>query len=170
MDLTQYKLIKCPTCGAKVHGHGTRRRIVRILGEKKWCKVRRFLCTGCKKTFTRLPDFLIPFKHYVVREIEHFLRSLVKGPSFNQAETGAEESTLRRWQREFHGKMQSWAGELESKAQEYFKKQIHLLDIPSHPLLRLEQAVDHFPELPSRWRMLVKALHWLNRSHPLCIQ
>lgn len=169
MQLRQYKLHKCPECGAKTHGHGTRRRVVRILGEKKWCKVRRFLCTGCKKSFTRLPDFLIPFKHYAVREIEQFLRSLAKGFSFNQTQAGAEESTLRRWHKEFQGKIQAWAGRLESLAYTYFGKCDHLLDIPLQPLPRLEQAVARLPELPSRWTLFVQALQWLNPSHPLCL-
>jgi hypothetical protein len=139
------------------------------MGEKKWCKVRRFLCTGCRKSFTRLPDFLIPYKHYVVREIEQFIRNMENGFSFNQTETGAEESTLRRWQKEFQGKMQVWAGKLESLAYTYFDKGAHLLSIPLKPLLRLEQAVARLPELPSRWTLFVQALHWLSPSHPLCV-
>jgi hypothetical protein len=122
------------------------------------------------KTFTRLPDFLIPFKHYVAREIDHFLRSLSKGYSFTQMQTGAEDSTLRRWQKEFREKMQSWAGRLESNAKELFDKQTHLFDISSNPYQRLEQALDLLPRFPLRWSVLIKVIQILNLSHPLCIQ
>jgi hypothetical protein len=105
----------------------------------------------------------------VGREIEQFLRSLTKGLSFNHTETGAEESTLRRWHREFQGKMQVWTGKLESLAYTYLGKRVHLLDIPLQPLPRLEQALARLPGLPSRWPLLVQALHWLSPSHPLCI-
>jgi hypothetical protein len=32
----------------------------------------RFRCADCGKTFTRLPPFLLPFKHYVVKNIVDF--------------------------------------------------------------------------------------------------
>jgi len=41
---------------------------------------------------------------------------MANGDSVTHTQTGAEESTLRRWAKEFKDKMQSWAGELESKA------------------------------------------------------
>lgn len=66
--------------------------------------------------------------------------------------------------------MQSWSGALESKAHMLLNKQVSLWDMSSNPLLRLEKAISCLPGLPSRWMLLVKALQWLNPSHPLCIQ
>lgn len=139
------------------------------MGEKKWCRVRRFRCPHCRKTFTRLPHFLIPFKHYMAREIEHVLRSILEGCPLTLVSSGAEESTLRRWQKEFKRKLQSWAGSLESKASGLFGEYPDLLSIPFHPLKRLEQALSRLPALPPAWPVLVKALHLINPSYPLCI-
>jgi len=92
-------------------------------------RVWRFRCTACGKTFTRLPSFLLPFKHYVVKEIEGVMRHLCDGGKLSQAPSAAEESTLRRWWKEYSVKMQEWAGLLESRICE-----------PScnHPSLRMD--------------------------------
>lgn len=139
------------------------------MGEKKWCRVRRFRCTCCLKTFSQLPDFLIPYKHYVTREIENVLRALEGAEPCALMSSGAEESTLRRWRKEFHYKMQHWAGILEAKAQEWFQQCQNLMDIYVQPLQRLKQAVSLLPELPPRWPLLIQAIHWLSPSHPLCL-
>ena len=78
----------------------------------------RFRCADCGKTFTRLPPFLFPFKHYMVKEIEGVMRHLCDGGQLSQAPSAAEESTLRRWWKEYRAKMQEWAGLLESRTYE----------------------------------------------------
>lgn len=139
------------------------------MGEKKWCRIRRFRCTCCRKTFSQLPDFLLPYKHYVTREIEQVLRAFDGMVPRMLMSSGAEESTLRRWRKEFHYKMQHWAGNLEAKAQEWFQRCQSLLDISVQPMQRLKQAVSLLPELPPRWPLLAQAIYWLSLSHPLCL-
>lgn len=140
-----------------------------MMGEKKWCRVRRFRCTSCNKTFSRLPDFLLPYKHYVAREIEQVLQTFSGIKPSAQLSTGAEESTLRRWRKEFLHKMQHWAGSLEAKAQEWFQRGHSLLTVPSQPMRRLELAVSLLPKLPPRWPLFIQAIYWLQPSHPLCV-
>ena len=128
----------------------------------------RFRCPQCEKTFTRLPDFLLPFKHYIASEIEGALRYLYEGGKLARAPLGVDESTLRRWRNEFSCKMQEWAGLLESKAYELLNRAPGLLRY-SHPLKRLEETLSQLPALPSWWTVMTKALWWLKTSHPLCL-
>jgi len=99
-------LTQSPRCGGKINGHGTRPRHGIADGVKQEHKVRRFCCTECGKTFTRLPDFPLPFKHYVAQEIEDVLRHLFDGGKLYEAPCEADERTMRRWWNEFSSKMQ----------------------------------------------------------------
>ncbi len=161
-------LTTCPQCGGKVDGHGTRPRQGIVAGVKQGHKVRRFCCTECGKTFTRLPDFLLPFKRHVAPEIEGVLRHLLDGGKLSEAPSLADERTMRRWWNEFSSKMQQWAGLLESKAYELLNRAPGLLRY-SHPLKRLEETLSQLPALPSWWTVMVKTLWWLKTSHPLCL-
>ena len=67
-----------------------------------------------------MPDFLLPFKHYVAEEIEGVLCHLLDGGNPSKSFSEADVRTQRRWWSEFSSKMQQWAGLLESKAYELF--------------------------------------------------
>jgi len=105
----------------------------------------------------------------VVGEIEGVLRHWCDGGKLSQAPSAAEESTLRRWRKEYGGKMQEWAGLLESRVYGLFHRAPNVINLSDHPLKRLEKALSRLPPLPSRWTVLVKALYWLLPSHPLCL-
>jgi len=160
---------KCIYCSGKVHGHGIRKRIAKTQGVEKWVHVRRFECIACGKTFTRLPSFLLPFKHYVAQEIEGVLRHWCDGGKVTQSPSAAEESTLWRWRKEYSHKMQEWAGLLESKVFKLLGRAPGLTRLLAHPLTRLEKALTNLPVLPSHWAVLVKTLYWLLSSYPLCL-
>lgn len=113
-----------------------------------------------------MPEFLLPFKHYIVLEIEGVLRHIFEGGKLSRAPSGADESTLRRWWHEFSHKLQEWAGLLEAMVFER-SQQISGFLHKSHPLKRLEAALFRLPALPSPWATMVKALWWLKKSHPL---
>jgi hypothetical protein len=152
-----------------VHGHGTRKRHAIIDAVKKWFLVDRFLCTACGKTFTLLPDFLLPFKHYTAAEIEGVLRHLADDGRYAQSRSEADESTLRRWWNEFSYQMQQWAGSLESKALQLYQRVPDYLSLLANPLERLQNVLLQLPPLPTWWTALVKSLWWLNPTHPLCL-
>ena len=132
-------------------------------------RVWRFRCTACGKTFTRLPSFLLPFKHYVVKEIEGVMRHLCDGGKLSLAPSAAEESTLRRWWKEYSAKMQEWAGLLESRTYEPSCQAPSIIKLSIHPLKRLETTLSRLLPLPPHWAVMVKVLYWLNISHPLCL-
>jgi len=135
---------------------------------KKWCLVWRFRCPGCGKTFTRLPSFLLPFKQYVVGEVEGVLCHLFDGGNLAGSPSGADESTLRCWWHEFSRSLVQWAGALESLLLRLSRRAPSLVRC-SPPLKRLEEALSWLPSLPSRWATMVKTLWWLLPSHPLCL-
>lgn len=136
---------------------------------KGWCRVQRFRCDECGKTFTRLPALLLPFKHYLAPEIEGVLRHVFGGGKLSEAPSGADESTLRRWVKEFSGKIPQWAGLVESMVFRLSRGPPGLVGLASCPLERLEKALSRLPALPSQWPVMVKALYWLKTAHPLCL-
>ena len=162
-------LTTCPQCGGKIYGHGTRpRQGIATDGVKQGHRVRRFCCTECGTSFTRLPDFLLPSKHYVASEIEGVLRYLLNGGKLSKSSSVADERTQQRWWNEFSSKMQQWAGVLESRAYELLNRVPNPLH-HSHLLKRLEETLSQLPALPSWWTVMTKTLWWLKTSHPLCL-
>jgi hypothetical protein len=129
--------------------------------------VDRFLCTACGKTFTLLPDFLLPFKHYTAGEIEGALRHFFGGGRLTNSSSGAADSTLRRWWKEFSQKLPQWAGSLEAQVFKLFNRTPSFIEMSSLPLTRLQKVLSQLPALPSSWTVIVKTLWWLNPSHPL---
>jgi len=129
--------------------------------------VDRFLCTACGKTFTLLPDFLLPFKHYTAAEIEGVLRHFFGGGRLSELHSEADESTLRRWWKEFSQKLPQWAGSLEAQVFKLFNRTPSFIEMSSLPLTRLQKVLSQLPALPSSWTVIVKTLWWLNPSHPL---
>jgi transposase-like protein len=150
-----------------VQRHGTRDRKYLSNGIEQICQVQRFLCNNCKKTFTLLPHFLLPFKHYVVSEIEQVLCHVLGGGKISEAPSGASESTLSRWCKEFGEKMVGWAGILEAKFIRLGKPIPSIIQCLSHPFKRLEADLSLLPALPGQWTVITKVLWWLKNSHPL---
>lgn len=91
------------------------------------------------------------------------------GGNLSLSPSGAEESTLRRWYREFNHKMKGWSGLLYGKVMEFRNQLLGLIQLSGHPLERLKQILSMLPELPLRWTVLVKVLWWINPSHPLSL-
>jgi hypothetical protein len=109
---------------------------------------------------------LLPFKHYVVAEIEGALRHIFQGGELSKAPSGASESTLQRWCDEYKPKLQEWVGRLEDLS----NQMCHipsLVRMISDPLVRLEAVLSQLPLLPSRWPIMIKTLWWVAKSHPL---
>ena len=55
---------------------------------------------------------MLPYKHYAAPEIEQVLKQQ-EDPAAPPHECGAEESTIRRWKREFPEKLSTLAASLE---------------------------------------------------------
>jgi hypothetical protein len=129
--------------------------------------VQRFFCPPCKKTFTRLPSFLIPFKHYVAAEIEGVIGHIANGGRLINSPSEADESTLRRWWKEFRHKLPQWAGLLEAQIFRLSGRPPSYIAFFPDPLKRLVEDLSQITVLPAEWPVLVKAIWWLSTSHPL---
>ena len=149
-----------------MHRHGVRPRIAVTSGDKAWRQVQRFICNRCKKSFTRLTEFLLPFKHYVVTEIEGALRHIFQGGELSKAPSGASESTLRRWRDEYKPQIQEWSGRVEDLILRQCRAS-GLIRWTLDPLARLAEVLSRLPPLPGNWPVMIKALWWLSKSHPL---
>jgi len=115
------------------------------------------------------PHSCFPLSTIVVKEIEGVMRHLCDGGKLSQAPSAAEESTLRRWWKEYSAKMQEWAGLLESRTYEPSCQAPSIIKLSIHPLKRLETTLSRLLPLPPHWAVMVKVLYWLNISHPLCL-
>jgi hypothetical protein len=127
------------------------------------------VCAACRQCFTLLPHWLLPFKRYTATEIEAVLRHVFKGHHLADAPSGAEESTLRRWWREFRPQIRDWGGLLEARLWRLYQRLESLIRLPVNPLQRLQKVVETLPALPAHWTLLVKTLWWLQKSHPHCL-
>lgn len=78
----------------------------------------------------------------------------------------ADESTIRRWRKEYGKKMMEWAGKLEDLVSLY-EDIPEIIQLVSHPLKNLEQILSFLPALPVQWTVMSKTLWWLKKSHPL---
>lgn len=118
----------CPSCGQPAHpagarlgivGHGTYTR--QVLGLVERCRalvivVRRYLCRGCTRTISVLPDMLYPGRWYAgIAVIGSLFLCLVEKVSAAEIRgrvggigDGAGWRTLRRWQRQMLSPMWSW--------------------------------------------------------------
>ena len=157
----------CPSCGCeKLHKHGKRDRHVIEHGKKfgtqctVWYSVQRFLCTEykCGKTFTLLLPNMLPHKHYAAPEIEQVLQKQ-EDPAAPHHECGAEESTLRRWKREFPEKLSALAAYLESLTN---TSKIRLV----LPLQRVYDALVSVVKLASEDCRLAWAFY-MRQAHPV---
>jgi hypothetical protein len=95
---------RCPVCGRDtIIGHGRRPR--QCHDNRHDCIwVRRGICEPCKKTFTILPDWLVPFGHYSLHCRQQSCERIAAGDSAAQAAPHCKDatrlpdpSTVRRW-------------------------------------------------------------------------
>lgn len=89
----------CPVCGGKLCSRDSRDR--GVLGEDGSVfrlHIRRLRCLKCYRIHSELPDIVYPYKRYAFYVIQNVLNG-------NIGMCPAEESTVRRWIKEFHMKI-----------------------------------------------------------------
>lgn len=95
----------CPDCGAigVLIRWGTYTRQACTGLEVYWIQVQRVRCKACKRTHSLLPDFLHPYRRYVVAKMQLVVYLyLLRGMSINSIEKSflgqePDRSTLREW-------------------------------------------------------------------------
>jgi hypothetical protein len=95
----------CPLCLIDaIIGHGWRRKQAHDDGHN-WIKYRRGFCKLCKRTFTFLPAFSLPYTHYSLVARSQALRRRFRehcswesaAPPLKDPNRIPDPSTLRRW-------------------------------------------------------------------------
>jgi hypothetical protein len=115
---------------------------------------------------------MVPYKHYAASEIEEVLEEAERTeekPASSLPETHAEESTMRRWKKDFSEQIPLMAGRLEQIAAALGMGESSLIRLSEKPLQRLRSAVNTLQDLPFKVSSLAYAF-WLLISHPVCVQ
>jgi hypothetical protein len=98
-------LRRCPICDRdSITGHGRRQKQAHD-EQHDWIAIRRGYCKGCKKSFTFLPPFSLPYTHYslLARSQALYLRFVKHctwesaAPAVKDPHRVANPATLRRW-------------------------------------------------------------------------
>jgi hypothetical protein len=105
----------CPQCAAQrpLTAHGFYTRTVVDVGFDGFIRVRRYLCHGCKRTVSLLPEFVLPYLRFGILVISLFLIArLLDGCTLQAAAQAAGQTGmpyqrgqfwLRRFQRQAAG-------------------------------------------------------------------
>jgi hypothetical protein len=103
------------------------------------------LCTNpaCKKTHVIIPDFLNPYKRYIGAEIERSIEQVARQDTSDDTE--AEESTKRRWRKQFEERLPEILNALIRLLIIEYKNMLSLLEC-SCGLKRLRKLLILFPE------------------------
>jgi hypothetical protein len=140
---------------------GTYQRWACTAGAAYMMRVQRIRCKVCGRTHSLLPDFLHPYRHYVIRLLQHvvylyLIAGLGLGRLLRQMpESGPARSTVREWIRSFaYG-----AGEL---LLDLLTRQLVALDplaaLPDHASAEQFQRI---PDLVQRRRLVRAHRFWL---------
>lgn len=99
---------ECPDCNHKLYRHGKYFRSVITKKKITLIPIYRWLCAPCGRTFSLLPDFLLPYQVHTGAILQRaWILRFMKKKSFNQIlslisynETGGiSVKTIKRWER-----------------------------------------------------------------------
>lgn len=87
----------CPKCGGYLKYYDKVRRIVRTKGGNVyWIKVDRFSCINCGSIHRKLPNYLLPYKHYKADIIKGFLSGELTSFDLDYEDYPCE-TTIKQW-------------------------------------------------------------------------
>ena len=92
---------------------------------------------------------------------------MLDGGKLSGVTSEADESTIRRWKKEFNLKIAEWTGILEDRLLRIGQPIPGIIRCLDHPLKRLENTLSFLPALPAQWTLITRVLWWLRNSHPL---
>ena len=98
----------CPDCDHKLYRHGKYSRSVITKKKITWIPIYRLLCPACGKTFSLLPDFLLPYQVHGGEILQQaWSLRFMKRKSFAKIKSiishnetgGISIKTIKRWER-----------------------------------------------------------------------
>jgi hypothetical protein len=132
----------CPGCGEKncLVGHGYYQRKAQDDQRVYFIRVKRWLCKVCHHSLSVLPNFLFPWRHYLVRVIQTVVAACFEHRlNWKQVEERSAcrgtpaLRTLQRWCKAFAGHAPAWldpqgeAPQAENAAVALLSASLHLL-------------------------------------------
>jgi Domain of unknown function (DUF6431) len=122
-DPDRYRPDHCPQCEARrpLRAHGFYRR---TLGEVNWdgsLRVRRYLCLGCQRTVSLLPEFALPYLRFSISVMALFLVArLLQGRTLVAAAVAASQPHMpyqrgQFWVRRFQKQASALCAALAAK-------------------------------------------------------
>lgn len=155
----------CPQCESKqpLLCHGFYQRTVADLDSEGVIRVRRYLCSGCRRTVSLLPEFALPYLRFTIMVMGVFLKArLLLGQTLKTAgetagQVGMPYQRGQQWVRRFQGQAESLSGALAARvrpivAGDFVKKAIQMLEetgwVEAHRFLfeHLRQHLLGWPE------------------------
>jgi hypothetical protein len=146
----------CPECHGRAHIHCsyTRKVIELKSGEMdfetvKEIRIVRIKCISedCGKTHAIIPDFLCPKKRYKAEDIEETIEIYEVKGNVKEVETTAEESTVRRWIKQYLSKIEKIIAAIEKILLKEHVEQVSLIDFEVKGMSRLKIIIDKFQEI-----------------------
>jgi len=146
IDPDLYRPDHCPQCEARqpLRGHGFYRRTLVDAAFDGVIRVRRYLCGGCKRTVSLLPEFALPWLRFSIAVISLFLVArLLKGLTLAAAALAAGQAAMPYQRGQF------WIRR--------FNKQAPALSVSLVPLAAPAAAADFV----SRALAMLEAIGWI---------
>src|SRR5881296_3849726 len=168
----------CPQCESKqpLMCHGFYKRTVADMGSDCVIRVRRFVCSACRRTVSLLPEFVLPYLRFTIVVIAAFLKArLWRGETLKAAAETARQVSMpyqrgQQWVRRFRAQAESISAALSALARpvvagDFVEKAIRMLEaigwIEAHRFLfqHLRQHVLGWPRFlaPSGIAVTIRA-------------
>ncbi len=105
----------CPQCESKqpLMCHGFYKRTVADMGSDCVIRVRRFVCSACRRTVSLLPEFVLPYLRFTIVVIAAFLKARLRsGQTLKVAAETAQQAGMpyqrgQQWVRRFQAQAEN---------------------------------------------------------------
>lgn len=135
--------VQCPNCGGELTLHNCyARHLIEETGERHDGWVAQCRCPNCNTYPSLIPDFLMPYKHYIAEVIEATLSE----DAGNLSVCPADDSTIRRWSKQFQERGARAIGWLFAILLDVYERHMGTLEMRNKSLMyQLERLLWEFP-------------------------
>jgi hypothetical protein len=156
----------CPHCAVvgRLIGHGSYGRAVAEPSRTIAIRIKRLLCTACRHTFSLVPSFCLPWRHYATATIQTVLdlriRARVSWRTLAERFAPAEVPTRTTWR--------EWVDAFTQTSTRYLPALVRQLASWSVGALPVDLLVDDLAKVPPGPTQLIAAvphlLTWLSQQ------
>lgn len=87
----------CPKCSGRLTYYDSVKRIIKTkYGAVRRICVKRYVCTECGSVHRRIPDHILPYKHYEKEVVTGVVEGLITSDTLG-FEDKPSEMTMKRW-------------------------------------------------------------------------